>query len=107
MLSFSFNEEASLCFSFFQTDHRQVSKLEESFVELKREDLTDDENESDGNGSDPIRDPGVEEEVWQELQLAIMREELEKERIKQEEEEARRYCLLVNILPKKYECLDR
>jgi hypothetical protein len=69
--------------------------------------LTDDENESDGNGSDPIRDPGVEEEVWQELQLAIMREELEKERIKQEVEEARRYCLLVNILPKKYECLDR
>jgi hypothetical protein len=48
-------------------------------------------NKSDG--SDQIRDPGIEEEVWQELQLVIMTEELEKERIKQEEEEAQGYCL--------------
>ena len=45
----------------------------------------------------PERDPGVSEDVWQELQLAKMLELMEQQRIKEEEEEAKRYWL--EILP--------
>ena len=41
----------------------------------------------------PERDPGVSEDVWQELQLAKMLELMEQQRIKEEEEEAKRYRL--------------
>ena len=47
-----------------------------------------DDGSKDGKGS--IRDPGVSEEIWQELELAKMMEEMERNRIRLELEEARR-----------------
>ena len=40
--------------------------------------------------ANPIRDPGVSEDVWQELEIVKMAEQFERERIRQEEEEAKR-----------------
>ena len=47
-----------------------------------------DDGSKDGKGS--IRDPNVSEEIWQELELAKMMEEMERNRIRLELEESRR-----------------
>jgi len=48
------------------------------------------EPDQDVGAAKPARDPGVSEDVWQELEIAKMLEEIERERIRQEEEDAKR-----------------
>jgi len=47
-------------------------------------------SEDDTTAAQAMRDPGVAEDVWQELEIAKMLELMERERMREEEEEARR-----------------
>ena len=69
-------------------------KYEEATIEEIFDESDPDQNGSGDGSSSSIRDPGVSEEVWQELELAKMMEAMEAERLRVEQEEARKwdYC---------------
>ena len=76
----------------FQTDQREMMapKYEEATIEEIFDEPDPDQNGSGDGSSSSIRDPGVSEEVWQELELAKMMEAMEAERLRAEQEEARK-----------------
>jgi hypothetical protein len=67
-----------------------ATNYEQATIEEIFDEPDPDHSGSDEGSSSSIRDPGVSEEVWQELELAKMMEAMEAERLREEQEEARK-----------------